>query len=939
MKKLTSILCALMVMLSVNATPVLTGFQKMSKDDFAKQQVLKTNMDKKAPVAKMTLEAQLAKHAPAALTIRKAPAAKMDTYNVTIATYKATFWEAEVVGDPDDVQYIMDDADGDFRFAFDIYVAAGDEDVVLGQTYTLSDMIADYTWGGCPNTEEEFADFTAVTFVKTMTDGLVNITVNVTDEDGNIYNIVYQEEPLPVATDTIEVVYDAADVTLTDATKTRGIFQFIGKNAAYWSYVCVKSKTIEGTYTNDDMYLDYTALYDLANDTTEIDALAGDAVVTRSNDTLYLSAYLLGEDAHCYHVMMSYYDEPFVPTGDTVIVNIANPMTYKYYSSQGDWWFQADDADYKVAIDVVNNDPQSPAGVYTMDDVLANYTYVTLKADDTKLATVDLAAVVTYDSVAGQVDLVADMLMEDGNVYHVNMFYAIPQAEAYDTIVATNLDIEEETVLFWTVYVATASNAAYQVELSLDADTAGTYEAAGTITPLNGVATQIYSGDITLSYDSTGCSIVGDVLCYNNTEYHLDLTFVMPTKTREAVVTVPNAGFSNMIANYGAWEMYGFNADSTRFIDLVMKATQVPGTYTRADIYGKYATVYEISATDTVAFNAVDVNVTVAVAANGDITLGGTMLCVNENDPTDVPEYTIAMTYVKPTASRQVTVTIPEAQLTDYSAESGVWQAAGYNAAGDVLLSVTAYNNQVAGTYTYDMFYQNYTYVVEFVNGDTLTFSAVDGNFTATVDDNNVVTIAGKILFQNDADAADVPEYTFTMTTKIATGIQYDEEEDDFNRNYASYEVEDQYLAQNGIVFVIADDGSSQMILEFLTPAEGIVDGTYAINQSEEEMTVWAGDGWDDEGYPNYSFVLTYEGKSIQQIWFMVEGTVTVQAGKITVNAVNSYGRTIKAVLNNGTGVETVKATENNGTEKFMRNGNLIIRRNGVEYNAQGAEL
>lgn len=934
MKKLTSILCALMVMLSVNAAPLKVRTQSLSKSDLAKQEVLKATVEHNTLGAKMVFDAK-AVHAP----VKRVVAAKMDNINAVIDEYAADFYDED-----NDVYVQMYEVTGQYAFTFDIIVPVGDEELTPGQTYTSSDMLLKYTKAYESNGSEYEAigAATAASFTYTIdNDGLEHIVASMT-VNGDVYNITYDEQPLPTAQDTVTLSFDTAHTELTDLTRAQGMFQFVGKDANAAVYLAINSDSLVGHYTMDDINTRYTGIMRYNNgDTAVITPLDCQATVTFAPaENIYIvTAAILGSDTTLYLAYMAYYDEPFVPTGDTVVVNIANPMTYKYYSSQGDWWFQADDADYKVSIDLVNNDPQSPAGVYTMDDVLSSYTYITTKADNTKLTTMDLNAVVTYDSVAGQVDLVADMLMEDGNVYHVNMFYAIPQAEAYDTIVATNLDIEEETVLFWTVYVATASNAAYQVELSLDADTAGTYEAAGTITPLNGVATKIYSGDITLSYDSTGCSIVGDVLCYNNTEYHLDLTFVMPTKTREAVITVPNAGFSNLIANYGAWEMYGFNADSTRFIDLVMKATQVPGTYTRADIYGKYATVYEISATDTVAFNAVDVNVTVAVAANGDITLGGTMLCVNKNDPTDVPEYTIAMTYVKPTASRQVTVTIPEAQLTDYSAESGVWQAAGYNAAGDVLLSVTAYNNQVAGTYTYDMFYQNYTYVVEFVNGDTLTFSAVDGNFTATVDANNVVTIAGKILFQNDADAADVPEYTFTMTTKIATGIQYDEEEDDFNRNYASYEVEDKYLAQYGIVFVIADDGESQMILEFLTPAEGIVDGTYAINQSEEEMTVWAGDGWDDEGYPNYSYVLTYSGNSIQQIWFMVEGTVTVQSGKITVNAKNSYDRTIKAVLNNGTGVESVKADDNNNAQKIMRNGNLIIRHNGVEYNAQGAVL
>ena len=96
----------------------------------------------------------------------------------------------------------------------------------------------------------------------------------------------------------------------------------------------------------------------------------------------------------------------------------------------------------------------------------------------------------------------------------------------------------------------------------------------------------------------------------------------------------------------------------------------------------------------------------------------------------------------------------------------------------------------------------------------------------------------------------------------------------------------------------------------------------------------------DSEGYIDFGYAgyLNAQGQ-ISQVWFIVEGNVTVQGGRITVHALNSYGRSIDAVLNSRTGIEDVKADDNNNAEKFMRNGNLIIRRNGVEYNAQGATL
>ena len=178
MKKFISVLCALMVMLSVNAAPVALQAGKLSKNHFEKMQISKENVAQKAVGGKF-IPGQ---------AIKRAPAAKMETYDVTIVDCVGTYWGT-------DIQYIMNDADGMYRFAFDIFIPTGQEDVTLGQTYTLADMYTDYTWGGCPATGVSFADFTAATFVKTVdpVTGLVNITASATDADGNVYNIVYHE--------------------------------------------------------------------------------------------------------------------------------------------------------------------------------------------------------------------------------------------------------------------------------------------------------------------------------------------------------------------------------------------------------------------------------------------------------------------------------------------------------------------------------------------------------------------------------------------------------------------------------------------------------------------------------------------------------------------------------------------------------------------------
>ena len=777
--------CALMVMLSVNAAPVALQAGKLSKNHFEKMQISKENVAQKAVGGKFV----------PGQAIKRAPAAKMETYDVTIVDCVGTNWGT-------DIQYVMNDADGMYRFAFDIFIPSTQEDVTLGQTYTLADMDPEYTWGGSPATQTQFADFTAATFVKTVdpVTGLVNVTASATDADGNVYNIVYQEQPLPEAQDTVTLSFDTAHTELTDFTRKQGMFQFVGKDANAAVYLAINSDSLVGHYTMDDINTRYTGIMLYNNgDTTVIDALDCQASVT----------FVTCSDTTLYMAYMAYYQKPFEPTGDTIDVNITEPMSYKYYKSDGDWYMSGANAEYKVYLDVVNNDSTSPAGNYTLDQALYD-------------ELVSLEATVT--DVEGRIDVAADMLCLDGNVYHVTMFYAIPEALAYDTIVADNLELTPLT--FWGMvlgYTASASNENYLFSLSLDEKTDSVYDAAGgSITNLaTNVASKIYSGSVTLGTAVDGTrTLTGDVLCMNNVQYNLNLSFVMPEPERE--VNLTETGELTEYASDGVWQVYIENAN--HIIGITMNyEDEIAGTYKTDDMYDKtYNWVTEINGTDSTEYVAIGMEINVAVS-------------------------------------------------------------------------------------------------------------------------NETATITGWMIAR-EYEGTEVVKYNYNLTCSVAaakTGLQYDEENADFSENFASYTVNDQYLSQYGVIIVDAEnDNDATFNLLFYVDEDGIIDGTYPVNASEQPGTVWASTGVDSEGYIDFGYAgyLNAQGQ-ISQVWFIVEGNVTVQGGRITVHALNSYGRSIDAVLNNGTGIEDVKADDNNNAEKFMRNGNLIIRRNGVEYNAQGATL
>ena len=807
MKKLFSMFCALMVMLSVNAAPVALQAGKLSKNHFEKMQISKENVAQKAVGGKF-IPGQ---------AIKRAPAAKMETYDVTIVECVGTNWGT-------DIQYVMNDADGMYRFAFDIFIPTTQEDVTLGQTYTLADMDPEYTWGGSPATQTQFADFTAATFVKTVdpVTGLVNVTASATDADGNVYNIVYQEQPLPEAQDTVTLSFDTAHTELTDLTRKQGMFQFVGKDANAAVYLAINSDSLVGHYTMDDINTRYTGIMLYNNgDTTVIDALDCQASVTfvTSENMYIVTSAILGSDTTLYMAYMAYYQKPFEPTGDTIDVNITEPMSYRYYS-EGDWYMSGANAEYKVYLDLVNNDSTSPAGNYTLDQALYSYTNVTVIATNTKLELVSLEATVT--DVEGRIDVAADMLCLDGNVYHVTMFYAIPEALAYDTIVADNFELTPLTWGSWVLgYTASASNEDYLFSLSLDEQTDSVYDAAGgSITNLaTNVASKIYSGSVTLGTAVDGTrTLTGDVLCMNNVQYNLDLSFVMPEPDREETLT--ETGELTEYASDGVWQVYIENAN--HIIGITMNyEDEIAGTYKTADMYDKeYNWVTEINGTDSTEYIAVGMEINVAIS-------------------------------------------------------------------------------------------------------------------------NETATITGWMIAR-EYEGTEVVKYNYNLTCSVAAaGLQYDEENADFSENFPVYEVNDKYFESEGVLIVDADnDNDATIDLLFFVGEDGLVDGTYPVNSSEQPGTVWACTGVDSEGRIDLGFAGYLNAQNqITQVWFIVEGNVTVQGGRITVHALNSYGRSIDAVLNSRTGIEDVKADDNNNAEKFMRNGNLIIRRNGVEYNAQGATL
>jgi len=705
-------------------------------------------------------------------------------------------------------------------------------------TYSMTDMDPDYTY---LHDGTDYIDFTAGTIVVTVdaTSGLVSLSATMTGDDGNTYVITAQEKVAVVSTNVITLSYANGQLNIT-TTNDDPYFVALELKSAYDSYQSDYSQTSLDAEIDDwissasyygylsDMTFSGSQLLDLAD---YYETLMGSEM---EEGTYVVLVAPIDEDERNGSTVYNQFDfvpAPFVPNGETINVVFNMPVKMKYYSSEGDWWIQAArEGLYAASLDMVNNDSESPVGTYETEDFLMSYTYVTVYADSAatsgkKLKPKAAEAIVTEAN--DTISIEANVLASDGYVYAIQMYFAKPVALNEETIEAENLVVEAS---YFSVY-AIASDSLYGVSLSFTPDSTlytGEYtigeNATGSITILaDGTKSDVYSGWFIIDIDDEGqYTLEGEILCYNNTQYTLDLTYVLPEQTREDVIIIADA----QLGIYdGAWQALGYNADQSRYV------------------------------------------------------------------------------------------------------------------------SIAAYADVVAGTYTKNELALNYTYVVE-LGADTTFFSVLTADLAVAFNEaDSTFTIAGTILAQNEDNAADVPFYTILMSGKLAaddpqtTHLEYDAEDEDFNVDFATYNVDTEYI-QYGVVYVEAQNSANKFIgLEVILPenASTLVAGVYPIDYSQGAQTVSASSGVNSNNQLTYSLAGSQNAQGYVEIpiWFMVSGTMTVNAdGSIVVDALNSYGRTIHSVLGAQTAVENVSAEA--AASKRIVNGMLLIERNGAVYNAQG---
>ncbi len=605
----------------------------------------------------------------------------------------------------------------------------------------------------------------------------------------------------------------------------------------------------------------------------------------------------------------------------------------KFYSTDNDVWVKLYDADenvYYFDIVVAEGTQELVLGqTYTLADMLPNFSYMNAEGGKMPYASASLTKTVSMYEEQELVHIDAAFTDTLGNNYTLAYQQApfIITGDTIDVVFTTNAN---KPIYDDGLCQLGAENEDYDIAFTFpcaEGAPAGTYGEEDMniqYTYVNDF--EAVSAHCVVAENNGTISLEGWILAKDGNVYHVTFSFTAPTAQSFETITATNLVLDDSYASYfGIIIVEASNEDYT--VSMYLPAENYLGTFDAE----------EVSLSIKGADGKVEIyegTITVANTATG-VAITGTVLSM------DGVQYTLNLQYVIPDATSQETITM-SGTLTNI--QNQAWQFIAKT--DDRYVSIAAYSTTIPGTYGRSDLAADYTFIGKFENGDTLFYDMVDANVLVVVNGENAV-ITGTLKGQNYADATDVIEFALNLTATVEDyeeepqGNQYDSQDEGFYYKFPTYNIDDQYLAQYNVFVVEATDAENHTISIEFNVAAGTTElpaGVYPIASTYAAGTVTNGT-IDQNIYGSFAGTLNEEGYIKVPLWLIVNGTVTVlENGVIEVAATNTWGQGIYSRLGEyPEGIENTDAKA--GAVKAIRNGQLIIIKNGAEYNAQGASL
>lgn len=723
----------------------------------------------------------------------------------------------------------------------------------------------------------------------------------------------------------------------------------------------ILNESYVGTFTEEDLDLYYSCIINEYDEYVDYEKVALTISETKKGQyltTVNLHAVIDGTDGNVYVVTCVH--DFFTPkaevsydlTGATLTFDEDNDLVT----------LVGKNADLDLALAYVAT---WPTGRYTQGDLVMENTKVVCKGVEQKLMNTEM--IVSSQMLDGSLSYVADMSYYNQDTVLNKVSVTAPVAAATDTvnIEIFNLDVDDSWAsIFGWVYLTGASSewdiyagvAGMQAE---EGEWAGEEEVMLYVTDkATGVETEaIYATAMMVNDDELGWMVLLEGHCKDGKYYVVEMKFEVPEPTSTVTLSFPNSAQAAFYPDLGN-DLYLANENDEYFVALDIYGVPMGGEFTYDDMDTYYTQLVKYGETKD------DMTEIQIASVEGKVyQIGDTTWMVADVVGFDAVLYKVELWYVVPTPKGTVKLTV-DADFDNQLEANGYYTLSGVDETTGLLVAMSPITEEVAGTFVNDGvfgrfgegqydFYATQTYVAKYLGvdewGDPVydVYSVEKGTMTVLVD------AEGKIVATVSVICSNAVQYEISMTSTFEKPhLQYD----------AEYGVEKAYTAADvvttefdadygmGIWQVKAADGSDVCALYFFAEEADadivIPAGVYPIDDSMNYGTVYASTGYDPSNGASPSLYATYladDPDYLDELWFMVGGTVTVEKVdgkmKMTIDAINSYDQEIKITYDGTvTGVENINVNVE-GLRKQIVDGQLVIIRDGKAYNAQGAQV
>ena len=628
------------------------------------------------------------------------------------------------------------------------------------------------------------------------------------------------------------------------------------------------------------------------------------------------------------------------------IYNVLNNAQVEMLGNQ--YLLRGSNKDMEIQLPVNSNIIE---GAYTHKDFDMGGVKITYKGEEQQILDANLLVICDYLPTGGVgYDVEFSFYNQDTVLHVINAMATLPTPKDTIQISCTNLSIESFAA--YGVILVTGSNEFYDVIAVYEGTEAaeGVYpNAAVTIADkMTWIEAPVISATLTLKENDGDWTANIEAYGSDYNWYSIDMSYVIPEPTETVKISFPNAAMATFNkADYNMLQLlnYGQGYDAS----VTVYGIGLGEEFGMENVLLDYTEIYDSNYGRTVQIASI----------LGELNqYGDTTVITASVIGFNAIQYDVELWYTAPTPVDTVEIEMPVEFVNNL--DYGYYTLKSYTPDETLFISVAPIASVVEGTFVNDGMFGKFGAAdgrYDFYAGETFIYSENDWQNYPIEKGTLVVDLApdGTLTAEAELIARNAVCYRIKMTSEYNTHLDFDEPEMDVDRTYTT---EDQVFIENqidpnGYIYLsITAADMSDMCAFFFFVEEADDDivipvGTYPINLTEEYGTVQANPGVQGNGvFPSFYAQMLEDGSLIVPLWLLVGGTVDVTKDEegnahLEVNAVNSYGVPVHIVYD-GTPVNT--AVENTQSpmirsQKLLRNGHLIIKNAGAEYNAQGMKL